>query len=293
MRHAMLICVHKNFNILQSFIDLFDDERFDFYILLDKKVPVDETKILQRHPQKSKLYFCPRINISWAGHSQIKAVLELFKISSENKYDYYHFFQGSDFPLKTCNYVDSFFSQNKGKEFINIYLSEFAKTKCGYYHFFTNNRYYRYNILFKAADKLLLMFQKLLRIHRNQDLPLYAGSALTSLTHACVMYILSKEPEIRRRFYYSLAADEVFLQTMIGNSPFRDKIYQFDQTSHANVRLIDWEKRDDNSPYTFKSNDFEMLIHADSDICFARKFDENIDFEIVQKLFDFLSNQTG
>ena len=88
----MLMCIHKNFNILQLFLDLFDDERFDFYILLDKKFPIDESCILKRYPQKFKLYFCPRMNISWAGHSQIKAVLELFKISTKNSYDYYHFF---------------------------------------------------------------------------------------------------------------------------------------------------------------------------------------------------------
>lgn len=247
MRHAMLMCVHKNFNILQLFLDLFEDERFDFYILLDKKSPIDESCILKRYPQKSKLYFCPRMNISWAGHSQIKAVLELFKISTKNSYDYYHFF--------------------------------------------TNNKYYRHNVLCKAADKILLILQKLLRIHRNQDIPLYAGSALTSLSHACVMYVLSKEAEIKHRFYYSLASDEFFLQTIIENSPFKDHIYKFDQSSLANARLIDWENRDDNSPYTFTSSDYKKLIHADKDLCFARKFDENIDFEIVQKLFDFLSKQ--
>jgi len=292
MRHAMLICIHKNFDILQMFIDLFDDERFDFYILLDKKVPIEAKNILKKYPQYSKVFFCPRIEISWAGYSQIDAALRLYEMSSKIGYDYYHFFQGSDFPVKTKDYVDCFFATiNQGTQFINIYISDFAKTKCSYYHFFTNNRWYRKNLLVKAANKVFLIFQKLFHIKRNQDITLYTGSALASLTHDCVMFVLSKRAEIRQRFRYSLAADEVFLQTIIGNSIFKDHIYKFGRTTNSNVRLIDWDRRADNSPYTFKSEDFNALIHADDDICFARKFDESVDMEVVRKLYKYLKSK--
>lgn len=32
MRHAMVICTHTNSDILQMFINLYDDERYDFSI---------------------------------------------------------------------------------------------------------------------------------------------------------------------------------------------------------------------------------------------------------------------
>ena len=291
MRHAMLVCAHTNFKILQMFIDLFDDERFDFYILVDKKVNIDEKKILERYPQKAGLYFCPRIEISWAGYSQIEANLLLYEESIKRNYDYYHFFQGSDFPVKACDYIDVFFKKNSGKQFVNIYSKEFTKIKCGYYHYFVNNRYYRKNYFVKAMNKICLYVQKTIKVKRNSDIELYHGSAMTSLTHDCVKYILSKKDEIRKRFNHTLAADEVFLQTMIANSPYRKQIYKFENSSNANVRLIDWGRRNGNSPYTFGISDYEELIGADEDILFARKFDEKIDFEIVQKLYEELLNR--
>lgn len=291
MRHAMLMCVHTNFNMLQMFIDLYDDERYDFYILIDKKIPVDEKTILKRYPVKSKVYFCPRMEISWAGYSQIEANLLMFEEAAKRKYDYYHYFQGSDFPIKTCDEVDTFFENHAGKQFVEIYPKDFAKIKCGYYHFFVNNRWYRKNLFVKALNKVFLFAQKVLHVKRNSDIQLYHGSALTSLTHECVVYLLSKRDEIKKRFNYTLAADEVFLQTMIEKSPFKDDIYKFEKSSNANVRLIDWDRRVGNSPHTFVMADYEKLISADEDICFARKFSEDVDFEVVEKLYDYLNKK--
>ena len=289
MRHAILMCAYKNFKIMQKFIDLYDDERYDFYILIDKKIDVDETKILERYPKNAGVYFCPRVEVSWAGYSQIEANLLMYEESAKKGYDYYHYTQGSDFPLKTCEEVDRFFEKNAGKQFINIYQSDFSKTKCGYYHLFVNNKHYKNNYLVKALNKLCLYAQKAMKIKRNTDIEFYCGSSTGSLSHDCVKYILSKKDEIKKRFDYTLAADEVFLQTMIANSTYRDQIYKFENSSSANVRLIDWGRRNGNSPYTFKMEDYEQLINVDEDICFARKFDEDIDFEIVQKLYERLS----
>lgn len=130
--------------------------------------------------------------------------------------------------------------------------------------------------------------QKAFRVKRNGDIELYHGSALTSLSHECVMYILSKREEIKKRFNYTLAADEVFLQTMIANSPFRKTVYKFGKSMNASVRMIDWDRRDGNSPHTFSMNDYEKLISADEDLCFARKFSEAVDFMVVEKLYNYL-----
>lgn len=288
MRHAMMMTVHTNFHILQKFVDLFDDERYDFYILVDKKTKASNEEIIAQMPKNSTLVFLPRINIYWAGYRQIEAYLRLIGTASKKNYDYYHFFQGSDFPLKTKDDVDDFFRRNHGYEFVNIEQKEFAKFKCGYWHFFANNRFYRSNRLVKAMNFSCVTLQKLLGVRRNKDIELYHGSALTSLSHACVSYLLSIEEEIRKRFRYSLAADEVFLQTMIARSAFRARIYRFENSSHANCRLIDWERRNKNSPYTFVTNDLEELLHAEEDLLFARKFDEHTDIQVVEKLYEYL-----
>ena len=37
MRHALLVMGHGNLNIMKKYMEILDDERFDFYIHIDKK----------------------------------------------------------------------------------------------------------------------------------------------------------------------------------------------------------------------------------------------------------------
>lgn len=291
MKHAMIMTVNNNIGILRMFIDLFDDERYDFYILIDKKSDIDEKKVLDEYPKKSKVFFVPRVNIYWGGYSQINAYLHLLDISSKEHYDYYHFFQGSDFPLKTKDDVNCFFEKNKGKEFIDINRDDFAYFKCGYYHLFVEYKSYRKNLILKALNHFCVKFQKVFRIKRNKDLVLYHGSALSSLTHECARYILDNQKNIKKRFKFSLGADEVFLQTIIAESQFKENIYRFENSSEANSRMIDWKRRDGNSPYTFIMEDYDTLINSDEGICFVRKVTEEKSIDLVKKIYKHLKNK--
>lgn len=51
--------------------------------------------------------------------------------------------------------------------------------------------------------------------------------------------------------------------------------------------LIDWKR---GNPYVYRSADYEELMA--SDMLFARKFDWNIDKEIVLKLYTAISNDS-
>lgn len=46
-----------------------------------------------------------------------------------------------------------------------------------------------------------------------------------SLTDSAVRYLLSKESFVRRRFRFTCCPDEIFAQTVLMNSPFKDKRY--------------------------------------------------------------------
>ena len=96
MKHAMLMTINNNIEILKLFIELFDDKRYDFYILIDKKADISKEDMFKLSSKNSKIIFLPKRNIFWGGYSQIDAYLELLEESSKNNYDYYHFFQGSD-----------------------------------------------------------------------------------------------------------------------------------------------------------------------------------------------------
>lgn len=285
MKHAYLITAHKNFKILDLLLELLDDNDNDFYILIDKKVEEDNDELIHYLPRYSELNLLPRIMINWAGYSQINAELLLLKAATPKRYDYYHYMQGSDFPIKTKSEINKFFEENMGYEFVDFCPDQydFAHYKCDYYHPLTDCRSFRTNKLLRLMNHGIAKGQKLLRIRRANEV-LYHGSALFSITHDFALYVLKQEPYIQKRYRKALAADEVFLQNLLMNSGFKDRVFRFEQ-SGANCYLIDWTKRNGNSPYTYSMADFDKLILSEFQYLFARKFDEAIDFQIVEKLF--------
>lgn len=286
MRHAYLITIHKNFRILEQFMKVLDQKGTDFYVLIDKKISTCLEKVCTYIPKNSKVIELESLKINWGGASQIEAELNLLRRASTGSYDYYHFMQGADFPIKTKEEIELFFEINRGCEFIDYEPGnyEFAKYKCDYWHMFVNYPRYRTSKGLKILNHSFVKIQKFLRINRH-DRELFHGSALFSITDECAKYILSKEKDIKKRYRYCLAADEVFLQTEIYNSKFRDRLYYNDER-YSNARLIDWNRRSGNSPYVFKVEDFDLLINAKNKV-FARKFEEE-EYEIIDKLYKLL-----
>lgn len=71
----------------------------------------------------------------------------------------------------------------------------------------------------------------------------------------------------------------MFVQTLANISPSKDNIV------NDNVRYIDWKR---GGLYTFTIDDYDELIQNEK--LFARKFGENVDMEIVNKLYEYVSN---
>ena len=223
------------------------------------------------------------------GYSQIQAELNLLQAAVVGKYDYYHFLQGSDLPIKSPTKIDVLFQANKGKEFVQFSPGqyEFAKWKCCYYHILVENKFYRKCKALKAINHGFVYMQKKINLRRKQP-TLFQGSALFSLTHDCAFYVLKQQEKIKRMFSRTCAVDEVFLQTIIMQSPFKDKVYQFEKLD-GHARYIDWGQRDGNSPRTLHLNDFEMLIELPEQYCFARKFTDS-DIDLALKIISTFRN---
>lgn len=285
MRHAYLIMAHTNWKLLSQLLYVLDDPDTDFYLLIDKKVQEPLQTLLNRFPEKSKLIELPRIEINWGGYSMIQAILNLLKKAIEGHYEYYHLLQGSDFPIKNKKEINTFFEKNSGKEFIEFSPGnyEFAKWKCDYRHFFVDNRFYRKNWLLKFISHGIVEFQKIIgKTAENLHQKLYHGSSLFSITHECAVYLMEKEVEINKAYKWSIAADEVFLQTLVIHSSFKNQLYHFEKRD-GNARYIDWEHREGNSPKTFTDNDAELLLSLPEQYCFARKFSD-ANMELVERI---------
>ena len=148
----------------------------------------------------------------------------------------------------------------------------------------------RKNVLYKILNKLkYATVFKVDRRKRNEDVfkYYYSGAQWFSITHDFARYVVSKEKQIRRVFNKTICCDEVFLQTILMNSAFKENLYhkESDGDYVAIMRMLDWDR---GTPYTWLKKDYEELIN--SEFLFARKFSETIDSEIIDKIFKKLYN---
>lgn len=141
----------------------------------------------------------------------------------------------------------------------------------------------------KALNFGLIWIQEKCGLKVNTDIELYQGSVLFSITFNFAQYLIENREKIRKRFRFLLAADELFIQSIIMDSPYREKLCYLPNGNTSNARLIDRTRPDGkNSPHTWRTSEFDYLVSQPKEICFARKFNENVDFVIVEKIAEYL-----
>lgn len=295
MRHAILITTHDNVEISKNLLSLYDDKNIDFYFLIDKKAKSYDEESLKNICKESNLYFVPRINIYWGSFSQIQATLILLENATKKFYDYYHFISGCDIPLYTKNEFLSFFEQNKGKEFVEYSPKEIAEKnkvqdRVKYYYIFMESIREKSAIKRKPKTFLrefFLKLQKLLKIDRTKGKEFQYGSNWFDITDDFAKYVLKNKPWVIKHFKKTCCADELFMQTLLFNSPFYSNNYYCLNEKNRILqrnRYTDWTR---GQPYTFRKEDYNEIINIKESL-FIRKFNYKNDSEIVNKLFDWL-----
>lgn len=290
-KHAYLILAHNNFQILEKLIRLLDDPRNDIYIHVNKKARKFNPDYFKQIPKQSNLIFIDRLKLDWGAYSQIKAELALMKAAVTKGYDYYHYISGVDLPLKSQDYIHDFFDRNEGKEFVHFDRKENFRRyedRIKYYHLFQCRPSTKPGRMFyRIFHEVTIGFQKLLGVDRlkGQKAEFWLGADWFSITDALARYILTQESFVDKTFRYTRIGDEIFIQTIIYNSDFRDKLYDknFDNNYMACLRNIDWMR---GTPYVWKSKNFEELMN--SGFLFARKFDSGYDSDIVNRIYGYL-----
>lgn len=282
-KHAFLIMAHSDFSLLQKLIILLDAPYNDIYLHIDEKA--DKSNLLNFSTKHSKLQIIPSITVNWGGHSQIFCELNLLKYATQNGYYYYHLLSGVDLPIKSNRYIKNFFELNEGKNFIitnriceennNLHLLDRIK-----YYYFLQNKIGRnekkITHLYEFIESFSLKLQKKFRISRKscELTEFYKGGNWFSIAHDLASYIVEKETEIKKHFSYTHCADEIFLQTIAMQSPYKDSIVS------NNLRHIDWER---GQPYTFQIEDYDLLMKSDK--LFGRKFSSVTDSKIIDKIY--------
>lgn len=284
-KHAYLIMAHTNFPQLQILINLLDHPNNDIYLHVDKRSVDFRPEMIQ--VSASTLTIIDPIRITWGGHSQIQCELNLLKASAPNHYRYYHLISGIDLPLKSQDEIHEFFEAHYPENFINFHAPSNESKSFLYrieqYHIFQDLMGRSKGLvpgLLRRANNGFIALQKLVGFRRKQYIPPYKGTNWFSITDELAQYVLSQEALIKKQFYYSSCADEVFLHSVAMASPCRDTIVD------DCLRAIDWDRGD---PYIFRQEDVDGLLVSPN--LFGRKFDSRVDAQAIGKIVAHLTQK--
>ncbi|ASJ21057.1 glycosyl transferase [Brachyspira hampsonii] len=268
---CFLILAHKNHNQLMRLINHLKKD-FDIYVHIDKRANLNIKSF-----DNVKVY--KKIKTYHGGLSLVMATLFLIREAYKNDYDRYIFISGQDIPLKTNKEIIDFFDKNKDKEF-----TSFVNIK-------NNDNMYKEMSFRLNAYNFGKLYRKLLGrkfreaisnipfIKRKTPENIYYGSQWWNLSYNAIKYILEyveKNPEYLKRFNYTWGSDEFFFQSILLTSSFKDNCV------NDCLRYIIWGV---GTPINLKMENYEGLKNNIKDNLFARKFDENIDNDIIDKLY--------
>ncbi len=287
--HAYMIIAHNQFELLEKLIRALDDVRNDIYVHIDAKVmdfDFEHFKGITKH--SGVVFINDRESIAWGDSSMVKAEMKLLEsaVNNEHKekpYSYYHLISGVDLPIKSNDEIHAFFDDNQGKEFVHYTDNEVGESSVNrlrYYHFFRKKR----NTFNKILGQLLLIPQKAAgfnRLEKFVDIKVQKGAQWFSITDDLAKYIVDNLVKYEMVFSHSYCADEVFIQTIVESTDFKDRLFMpnCNNDHFACARLIDWER---GNPYVWRKEDYDEI--KSSPCMFARKFDMNVDSEIIAML---------
>lgn len=288
MNLGYLILAHKNPLQLARLVDRLHYDGSAIYIHIDKKVDIsDFTRVLE---DKEGVYFVnKRVSANWGAFSLVEATLNgLTEMRNKHKdMDYVTLLSGQDYPIKKKDVIIEYFKKNKGKEFLHFdpfptkELPKGGMDRIEYYYDYDNN-------IMEKNKYEVEMHSLGIKRQFIENMKPYHGSQWWSLSRKCIEYVLDyieQNKEITNFYRYTRFSDEQVFQTIIMNSSYAKNVV------NNNLRYIDWSTVDRSTldwihnpphPRVFTIYDYKRFLKSKH--LFARKFDENIDYTILDKI---------
>lgn len=275
-KNCILILAHKNHNQIMRLINHLKTD-FDLYVHIDKR-----NKLNIKSFDNVNVY--KKIKTYHGGVSLVIATLFLIEEAYKNNYDRYIFISGQDVPLKTNKEIINFFDANKNKEYISYESINNSEAMYKEMSFRLNSYNFGklYRLIFHRNIRELLSNFPLIK--RTTPENIYYGSQWWNLTNNAIKYILDytkQNPNFLKRFNYTWGSDEFYFQSILLNSEFKDNCI------NDCLRYLIWGV---GTPINFTIKDYDDIKNNINNNIFSRKFDENIDNDIIDKLYKDLEN---
>lgn len=283
MRHCIIMTAYKDIETINRFISLTPNS-WGIYIHLDKKSNLRASEINSRAKVVSikKIY--------WGGWEHLYAFWHLLKFAKREgvKYDYYHLISGQDFYACPISEFDKLLGYD-GMSYMGLFPIPNPDWKWeGGYKIFKYRTLSSYcdvrNAIPRAINKIYYLLQKYTRMEKKlPNYPLYGSSVYCSLHNDFVEWMVNSHmaESLLFKLRNTLCAEEVFFQTVIMNSPFKNKV-----KAEVTLRYVDWHSEP--KPKFLVASDFSKIKESNS--LFCRKVDSYTSKDLIPLLENYIKS---
>lgn len=277
---AILIIAHKNQTQLELLINnLIGD--FDLYIHIDSESIIDIKELSSKYPN---IKFYSKYHVVWGGYSLSACSLFLFQEAYKGRYKYNVLISGQDLPVISNDKIKHFIEKNDSSYIVSdklpiphwSYAQGFNRFQLYWEHDITGNSLwdkFRKKVIGNIR-KFQLKYNIRRPFYKNMDV--YGGSNWGLLRYDAMDYLINfieQNPGYMKRLRYCYCTDELWMQTILATSGCKIR--------NEHITYIDWLKGPE-SPRTLRIDDYENIINTTCP--FARKFDMDVDKEIIYKI---------
>lgn len=309
MQKNYLILAHKNPLQLGRMIERLDDGASKFFIHLDAKTPIEPFAACL---EGGHIRFIePRERCVWGDFSIVRATIHLMEAASKEQ-GIFILMSGQDYPIQSQGYINAFLESNKGFDFIEIepleekWKPKMVKDKLEHYHILHSEERGHSNCYAPFAHcsvfqklrtlthllkgRLSLKNFRLLCSLPKRVAPFerqYAGSQFWAFSertfYAVLQYIRKHKAALEEYYKYTSSPDEIYFHSVLMDLVAKDSTIKLKEQ----ITYVNYFRKNN----VFITEDFEKLSSAKGKL-FARKFDTDIDIEILNKLDSYQENES-
>lgn len=312
MQINYIVLVHKNPKQVQRLINRLETPNCNFYIHIDKAV--NATPFFNVLSNRKNIFFIEdkqREYGTWGDIGIVRATINtLSQIVKDNRNGYCVLMSGQDYPLQNNQSINDFFKLNYGANYIETFSIPY---KSGWGNDGGLNRLYQYKInlsnermdfiqipsLFEkifykkqTIHKLLKLVKKkrltsllklLIKRKFPHNLKPYGGGQWWAFPIETVQEILNfihSNPKYTSYHKDTLLPDEIFFHSIL----MKLKETNPNLIIKPSITYVNWTRKNTPLPVTFKIEDSEELRRASENHLFARKFDIEINEQILDNI---------
>ena len=279
MKQVILIHAHKELEQLNLLIEQLLDEDFIVYVNLDRKSAIDSARV-----HAAARLVGRRIDVHWGSFSQVQATLNSLReiMAAVPVFDKVVFLSAQDFPLLPNDRLKQELKRLADRELLDaLPIGDgvgYRQAAYCYEYFYRRNGAKLERLACAVANRLLRLFRVTRRLPAG--LRPYGGSSWWALSRPCLLELLGRierDPAIVRFFQTVLCPDEMFFQTLVMNSPFRERVLP------KNFRYIEWPEPA-HHPKVLDESDFERIRSSGAHFC--RKIDSELSARLLSRLLE-------